>query len=348
MSNGMARVALLALGLAVILGFNSVAERTAHAAGNNVGYYEMGSGGGVANQVPPITTAGETPILLGGLADFDLAGIDILFINNPSNGDYDAEFLNNVDAIAAWVEAGGKLVFHDRWVDPAETVLPGGATFEIVRDTDEPEDAEIEVIDDTTLVTDGPGGVLDDTSLDGGTSSSHGYAVLGSLPSNGTFILSRTSETEIVTFSYCFGDGGVLFSSIPLDFYLAGDGPAEVNANMQIYAANVIAYSAQELCSQAAPRLPIQPERPRTNVAGGIAGIFTPSQALVPAGSAPGSSAGSAPISPPSTGAGVTITPPSTGDAGLAGRDGAPVVGLLAAVAVGFAVLGLKARKHRA
>jgi hypothetical protein len=89
--------------------------------------------------------------------------------------------------------------------------------------------------------------------------------------------------------------------------------------------------------------------RPRTNVAGGIAGIFTPSQAITPAGSVPGRApATDAPISPPSTGAGVTIVPPSTGDAGLAGRDGAPVVGVIAAVAAAVTVAGLKVRAYRA
>jgi hypothetical protein len=85
-----------------------------------------------------------------------------------------------------------------------------------------------------------------------------------------------------------------------------------------------------------------QPQRERVNVAGGIAGIFTPSQAIVPAGSPPGTGT-TAPISPPSTGAGVTITPPSTGDAGLADRDSSK--GYAAAVVVAVAAAACVALK---
>jgi hypothetical protein len=137
-----------------------------------------------------------------------------------------------------------RLVIHDRYVTEGESILPAGAGFDIVRDFSD--DENIDILDPTTLVTNGPGGVLDDSSLDGGTSSSHGFAVVGTLPGGGRFILSRSDVEEIVTFSYPFGSGAVLYSSIPLDYYLGGSGPNPPLDNMtDIYAVNVIAYAVE-------------------------------------------------------------------------------------------------------
>jgi hypothetical protein len=130
-------------------------------------------------------------------------------------------------------------------VTDAESILPGGGSFDIIRDTDA-DTANIDILDGTTLVTNGPGSVLDDTSLDGGNLSSHGFAVVGSLPAGGVFILTRMDMEEIVTFSYPFGSGAVLYSSIPLDFYLAGSGNNPPRDNMNdIYAVSVIAYAVE-------------------------------------------------------------------------------------------------------
>jgi len=221
-----------------VLAFGAV--QSAYAA--NVGYYDMNAGEGSPDQVAPITAAGHTPVNMIDLSPSELSGIDVLFVQNPSNGSYGSEYLGALADIEAAVSGGLVLVIHDRYVSNAESILPGGATFDIIRDFTD--DANIEILDDTTLVTNGPGGMLDDTSLDGGTSSSHGYAVVGTLPGDGTFILSRTSPDEIVSFSYPFGSGAVYYSSIPLDYYLAGAGPATVVANMTgIYAVNVVEYA---------------------------------------------------------------------------------------------------------
>jgi hypothetical protein len=208
----------------------------------NVGYYDMSVGQGSPNQEASITAAGHTPVNIVDLSPTELAGIDVLVVQNPSNSSYSAEYLGALADIEAAVNSGMALVIHDRYVDIAETILPGGAGFDIIRDFSD--DADINILDSSTLVTDGPGGVLDDTSLDGGNSSSHGYAVVGSLPGSGTFILSRSNPDEIVSFSYSFGSGLVFYSSIPLDYYLAGAGPTTVQQNMaNIYAPNVVAYA---------------------------------------------------------------------------------------------------------
>ena len=42
-------------------------------------------------------------------------------------------------------------------------------------------------------------------------------------------------------YTYGFGRGHVIYSTIPLDFYLGGG--FGLDANMQIYAANVVAFA---------------------------------------------------------------------------------------------------------
>ena len=101
--------------------------------------------------------------------------------------------------------------------------------------------ADIDVLDDTTLVTDGPGGIVDNTTLDGGNLSDHGYSVAASLPGTAALILTRADQTQIVTFGYQFGAGSVIYSTIPLDYYLDGNAPLTFN---DIYAPNVKAYAA--------------------------------------------------------------------------------------------------------
>jgi hypothetical protein len=210
----------------------------------NVGYYDMDEGQGNPEQVAPITAAGHTPVDIVDLSPAELAGIDVLFVQNPDNDAFGAEYLGALADIESAVNSGMRLVIHDRFVTDAESILPAGAGFDIVRDFTD--DANIDILDSSTLVTNGPGGVLDDTSLDGGNSSSHGFAVVGTLPAGGAFILTRSDMEEIVTFSYPFGSGAVLYSSIPLDFYLGGSGSNPPRDNFtNIYAVNVIAYAVE-------------------------------------------------------------------------------------------------------
>jgi hypothetical protein len=130
-------------------------------------------------------------------------------------------------------------IFHDRHVTTAANVLPGSPGT-IIRDF--VDGANINIVDNTTLVTNGPGGIITNTSLDGGNSSSHGWILSSSIPAGGRGILSQGDPTHLVLYSYSFGQGKVVYSTIPLDFYLAGSGAPTVNTNMRNYAANVVAY----------------------------------------------------------------------------------------------------------
>lgn len=234
MKNGVSHAWLTAV---LLLGATTLATPVF---GANVGYYDVTSGEGSPNQVAPITAVGHNPVQVFDLSPAELSSIDVLMVQNSNNSGYAAEFLGAIADIEAAVSAGLSLVVHDRYVTEAETVLPGGGSFDIIRDFSD--DANIQILDNSTLVTNGPAGVIDDTTLDGGNSSSHGYAVAGTLPADAVFILSRSASDEIVDFCYQYGSGFVYFSSVPLDFYLGGAGnnpPAD--AFREIYAPNVVA-----------------------------------------------------------------------------------------------------------
>lgn len=208
-------------------------------AGGIVGYYDLSLNQGASSQVGPIVTAGLQAVNVGNLATADLSQFDVLFVQNPDNNGYSATFINNLAKIHQFISNGGVFIFHDRHVTTAANVLPGSPGT-IVRDF--VDDANVNIVDNTTLVTNGPGGVITNTSLDGGNSSSHGWILSTSMPAGGRGILGRTDPTHLVLYSYPFGQGKVIYSTIPLDFYLAGSGAITLNANMRNYAANVIAY----------------------------------------------------------------------------------------------------------
>lgn len=221
-------------------------------------------GQGDPDQVPPILAAGHSPVYIDNLDATTLLRCDILFAQNESNGGYNQEWIDALPAIAARVQSGMILVFHDRAVDDEEvgggggaptgsgTEVPGNAADYIpglagascARDFND--DANIEVVTAGTAVTDGPAGTIDDSSLDGGNSSSHGYCTQVSLPGGSTSFLSRTLSTEAVAFAYPYGAGTVYYSTMPLDFYLDGEGNEPPLSNYaNIYAPNVLTYAGQ-------------------------------------------------------------------------------------------------------
>jgi Ca2+-binding RTX toxin-like protein len=201
-----------------------------------VGYYDMGLGQGNSNQVYPIQHAGQTPLLLTDLDAADLAGVDVLFVQNPSNSDYGAEYLSRLADIANFVASGKTLIIHDRFVDGAESILPGGAAFDVRRDFSDPNNINVLAPSSSVLIS-GPGGVITDSTLDGGGSSSHGFTVASSLPAGAHLLLSTGDPTHVVAFDYRFGTGNVYYSSIPLDFQVQFGGPFR-----DVYAVNVVAY----------------------------------------------------------------------------------------------------------
>jgi hypothetical protein len=202
-----------------------------------VGYYDLTLNQGSPNQVKPITTAGLQAVNVGDLNTADLSQFGVLFFQNPDNGGFASTFINNLPKIRSFISTGGVFILHDRNVSSASNVLPG-TPGTIVRDFSDP--ANIDILDNTTLVTNGPGGIITNTSLDGGNFSSHGWILASSAPAGARGILSTGDPTHWVLYSYPFGQGTVIYSPIPLDFYLGGSGG--IFTNMQNYAANVVAY----------------------------------------------------------------------------------------------------------
>ena len=202
---------------------------------------------GNANPTAAITAAGHNSVALAGLTAGDLAGINVLWILNGSNGAAPGAVTANAAAIDAFVLAGGVLSYHDRYVsggaDSNAALIPGADLITFVRDFSDSQ--SIDIVTGGTLVTNGPGGVIGNTTLDGGNSSSHGYTLLPTLPAGAVPVFSQTDVTHIVDFYYSYGAGSVYYSTIPLDFYLNGFGanPPQ-DAMRDIYAVNEAALQA--------------------------------------------------------------------------------------------------------
>lgn len=225
-----------------------------------VGYFSDGSPS-LTGPEAPITNAGFAAVLIGDISTQNFSGLRLLMINEVQNGAPSAALTARLPAIRSWVEAGGRLLVHDRGagsVSPNPFLLgtPGLGT---VRNFT----ADLDVIDPaTTLVTAGPFGVITNTSLDGGGSSAHGYVPSASLPAGARAILNfGPGSNQVAGFSYPLGAGFVYYSTIPLDCYLAGSGcQANVIAtNLQtIYTPNLLHY-LHTLNSPLRFRAPAQP-----------------------------------------------------------------------------------------
>lgn len=178
------------------------------------------------------------------LADLDaasLANIDVLWIANRNNSNPIANITANYSAIDTFVQNGGVLLFQSRLVTDSAS-LPGAASISFVRDLSN-NGTNVNVLNNSTSVTNGPAGIIDDTTLDGGNKSSHGYALLSSLPSNSISILSRPDTAQIVDFTYQYGHGDVYISTIPSDYFIGGT--ATPAAFKGIYSPNLVNYVSQ-------------------------------------------------------------------------------------------------------
>lgn len=209
-----------------------------------VGYFTDGNPTATGPNAP-ILSAGFAPLHIGDIATQSLAGLRILFIDESINGAPTPALLSRLPDIQTWVSAGGRLIVHDRGAglatpNPFLMGTPGLGTVSAFT-------SDLDVIDPaTTLVTAGPFGILTNTSLDGGSSSAHGYVPRASLPPQSRAILSFAGNTnQVAAFSYPLGAGFVYYSTIPLDCYLAGSGcqTSVIATNLQtIYTPNALIY----------------------------------------------------------------------------------------------------------
>ncbi len=198
----------------------------------------------VTGPAAPIQRVGAVPLPIADISTFNLNSVNILFLDESSNSGLTTALQSRLPDIQAWINAGGKLIVHDRSVansgnpNPLLLGAPGAVSIRL-------EGADVDVIPPAdTLVTAGPFGTIDNFSLDGGTSSEHGYVDQTTLPSQARSILCIGGNTsQVVAFSYPLGSGFLYYSSIPLDFYLEGSGGGTFLLNVtNTYAPNMLLY----------------------------------------------------------------------------------------------------------
>jgi hypothetical protein len=201
-----------------------------------VGYYQLQSNTGSSAQVASIITAGLTAVNVGDMNTADLTQFDILYVQAGSSGNFPSNYVNNVSKINEFVENGGVLVFHDYVTTDAAAHLPGNPGTFVYN-----ENYDTQVITTDETFTNGPGGVIDNTTLDFGNHSSYGYYDASTVPSGAVGLLSNVNVNHWVAFAYPYGSGNVIYSSIPLAYYLNGSSSA---AFRDIYAPNILAYAS--------------------------------------------------------------------------------------------------------
>lgn len=205
---------------------------------SDVGYYDMTAGQGGAYQQDEVTANGHTAINVASLDPDSLAQLDTLYVTNPDNGGFAANYLAGLSNIETAVANGMNLMIFDRCVTDAQSILPGGSGLTIVRDFSN--DANIDLAAGApSWFSNGPAGLIDDTMFDGGNSSSHGYVDLATLPPGAIPLLTNGTPNQVVAFVYPYGNGHVFYSTIPLDYYSNGSGPALDAAEIQTLFGNL-------------------------------------------------------------------------------------------------------------
>jgi Ca2+-binding RTX toxin-like protein len=182
-----------------------------------VGYYDSLLGEGGAYQIDEIEAAGHTAVKIEDLSATELAGVDVLYVLNPSNSGWATEFSQALPQLTSAVENGLHLFVADRRVTEAADILPGGADISFVRAPGLRDVHLDENVPDIFLQ--GPGGPITETTYDDGTSSGHGYATRDSLPAGAVPIFTYPNADHILSFAYPLGQGTVYYTGIPLDFY---------------------------------------------------------------------------------------------------------------------------------
>ena len=219
-----------ALSLSVLAGACALALPAISHAGN-VGYYGACWHGDKAG---PITAAGQTPVAVASITPATLASLNSLIVEGCGS------YVSNAD-ISAAVANGMSLIIND-WSPGSNTgaALPGSPSMSFAYTPG----SDIDLAAGTPIKT-GPGGTLTNTSMDGGSSSNHGYT-MSALPAGGIALLTTATASQSVAFSYLYGNGRVIYNAIPLDAYLTG---ASLDGNvsapgMRAYLTNLVAWAS--------------------------------------------------------------------------------------------------------
>ena len=225
---------LKSIGLAALAGIASLLA-SGHAQAATVAYYGLCYPG---NPEAEIIAAGHTPLALSTAPNAtNLAGVSILWAENCGS-------LTD-PGVAQAVANGMTLIVHDSGYTNG-AFLPGGAN--LVQNSSG--GTNIDFTASAPFLT-GPGGMLTNTSLDNGSWSNHGAVSPASLPAGSATWATTADPGQVVTFTYGYGAGQVVYSTIPLQCYL-GSQCASVTAavpGMKAYATNLIACTLDSECA---------------------------------------------------------------------------------------------------
>jgi len=204
-----------------------------------VGYYDLFLNAGAAPQAAPITFNAATPVDIGDITAATLTDVDTLFVQNPIQSVPTGAYVDpaNLAKVEDFVSNGGVLIFHDRRVADMDPLLPGspGTLSGSVLSA-----SLYDVVNANSVFANGPAGVIENTTFD----TLSNFVTFGDVdpanaPPGSEGLLLREDNGRWVTMAYPFGDGYVVYSSIPLDFYLANGNP---DLARDLYAPNVVAY----------------------------------------------------------------------------------------------------------
>ena len=205
----------------------------------DIGYFT--DNGSNAGQAAVITAAGHTPVLINNISTFNFNTVQAVFLNEAANFGSSSDLFARISDLSSYVSNGGHLILHDRFVaavagtPSSHLFLFGQPGIQVQRDFNNGSDIDLLPAGVTAFPS------LNNTSLDGGNFSSHGFGFATSLPVTATSYLNRGgAPSEVVSFQYGFGLGSVYYSTIPLDFYLLGNGDLTLNENMATMATDVL------------------------------------------------------------------------------------------------------------
>ena len=161
-----------------------------------------------------------TLIPSSSLATVDLSAYKLIVLAGDQSSTAYAAVQSNISRIEAYVAAGGVWVVNyaasSASLPYTYDVLPDAAGLSFIATSG----TDINVLAPTSGLISGPGGIITNTTLDGGTSSDHGYTT-GAIPAGGTSILSTGTASQVVALDYGYGLGHVLVHTIPVEYYNA-------------------------------------------------------------------------------------------------------------------------------
>ena len=201
---------------------------------NNVGYYEAGREASDRDAINEIRNAGFTGVAVEDPTAANLANLESLYLWNNSDAGWASESRSATSDIAYAVDRGMALIVFDRSANRlGDSPVPGLATGTFSQSEDIGFTA-----DGLTAVGTGLGGTVTDSSLDNRMSTIHRYHAPGDLPAGATVLATVQGDpSKIVGFSYPYGDGVVIYFSMPMS---ASSTTTVWNTAWETFATNVL------------------------------------------------------------------------------------------------------------